>query len=124
MTSLNDRSISRRKRTMAKYLVQVGYTAQSWAAQVKNPANALDRVRPTAEAVGGRLECFYYCFGDYDVVVIGEFPNDQAAAAWSMGISAGGAVRSIKTTPLMDPDEGVIVMREASKVSSIYAPPV
>jgi uncharacterized protein with GYD domain len=109
---------------MPKYLVQVGYTAQSWAAQVKNPASALDRVRPTAEAVGGRLDSLYYCFGDYDVVVIGDFPSDQAAAAWSIGISAGGAVRTIKTTPLMNPDEGVTAMREASKISSTYAPPV
>jgi uncharacterized protein with GYD domain len=108
---------------MPNYMIQVGYTPESWAAQVKNPRNALERVQPTAEALDGRLESFYYCFGEYDVMAIAEFPDDKAAAAWAVGITAGGAVRSFRTTPLLSAEDGVGVMREANKVSSMYAPP-
>lgn len=108
---------------MPHYMIQVGYTPESWASQVKNPRNALERVQPTAEALGGRLESFYYCFGEFDVMAVAEFPNDQAAAAWAVGITAGGACRTFRTTPLLSAQEGVTVMQEANKVSSIYAPP-
>lgn len=108
---------------MPNYLVQVGYTPQSWAAQVKNPRNAMERIRPTAEALGGTVESAYYCFGEYDIVGIMQFPDDQAVAAWSMGISAGGATRAFRTTPLMSLDDGVGAMQKANMISSTYVPP-
>ena len=74
-----------------------------------------------AESLGGRIESFYYTFGEYDVVGIGEFPDNKSVAAFSVVVSAGGAVRNVRTTPLMTADEAVEMMRMAA--GSGYRPP-
>jgi uncharacterized protein with GYD domain len=98
---------------MAYYLLQFAYTPQAWAALTRNPQNRLDAVRPVAERLGGRLVNKWFSFGDYDVVAILEIPDNVSAAAFSMAIASGGAVRSFKTTPLMTMDEGIEAMRRA-----------
>jgi uncharacterized protein with GYD domain len=99
---------------MAYYLLQFAYTPQAWAALTRNPQNRLDAVRPVAERLGGRLVNKWFSFGDYDVVAILEIPDNVSAAAFSMAIASGGAVRNFKTTPLMTMDEGIEAMRRAS----------
>jgi len=44
-----------------------------------------------------------------------------SAAAFSMAASAGGAVKAVKTAPLMAIDEAMEAMREASRAG--YRPP-
>ena len=46
---------------MATYLWQVGYTAESWATQIKNPVNRLELVRPVAQKFGGNLVDAWDC---------------------------------------------------------------
>ena len=96
---------------MAYYLLQFAYTPQAWAALTRNPQNRLEAVRPVAERLGGRLVNKWFAFGDYDVVAILEIPDNVSAAAFSMAIASGGAVRSFKTTPLMTMEEGIEAMR-------------
>jgi hypothetical protein len=55
------------------------------------------------------------------VVSIFELPDNIRAAAISTAISAGGAVKAIKTTPLMAWEEGVEAMRAAQ---AAYQPPI
>ncbi len=68
--------------------------------------------------LGGRVEAFYYAFGDTDVYVIVEAPDNVTAAAVSLAITASGAV-SLKTTPLLTPEE----IDKAAKKSVPYRPP-
>ena len=64
---------------MAIYMYQAAYTAESWAAQVKKPANRVEAVGSAAcEAVGGKLLGGWYCFGDYDLVIIADVPNNES----------------------------------------------
>src|SRR4029078_625479 len=51
-----------------------------------------------------------YCWGDYDVMVLFDVPDDVNAAAASRAVAAGGAVKDIKTTHLLSPDEGFDAM--------------
>lgn len=106
---------------MAKYLFQATYTSEAWAAQVSNPHNRMEAVRPVIERLGGRMECAYYAFGEYDVVAIVEMPNNVSMAAFSLAAAAGGAVKALKTTPLMTVEEGIEAMRKASGTG--YSPP-
>ena len=99
---------------MSKYLIQLAYTSDAWATQVKNPKSALDRATTVIESLGGKIESFYYAFGEYDVVAIIQFPDNASAGAFSVAASAGGAVKAIKMTPLMTIDEGMDMMRKAS----------
>lgn len=106
---------------MPHYLVQVAYTPEAWATMSKNPQDRGEQVRPAIESLGGKLESFHMCFGEYDVVAIAEFPTNADAAAFAITATAGGAVRSYRTTPLFEVSESLEAMRRSS--SSNYSPP-
>ena len=106
---------------MARYMLQASYTAEGIAALVNNPHNRAEAVRPLLEGAGGKLISFDYAFGDYDVVAMIEAPDNVSAAALVMAVIAGGAVKEIKTTVLIPPEEAVAAMRLAA--STAYAPP-
>ena len=108
---------------MAHYLVQLGYTPEAWAAQLKNPQNRVNVVRPLLEGLGARFETTYMTFGEYDIVFVMEAPDNVSAAAVALAITAGGAVRTYKTTPLMTIEEGVEAMRKAGAAAGTYRAP-
>ena len=70
-------------------------------------------VRPVVEKLGGKLEHGWLAFGEYDAVVVVEMPENADAAAFAMAIAAGGAMKTIKTTPLLSVEEGIEAMRKA-----------
>src|SRR5438093_7264544 len=100
-------SSSGRRSAMAHYLVQASYTPEGWASLVKNPQNRGDAVRPVVERLGGSIDTVFWAFGDYDIVALVQMPNNVSAAAFSAAASAGGAVKAIKTTPLLTAEEGL-----------------
>src|SRR5215471_18899739 len=106
---------------MPHYLMQVGYTPEAWKALVKKPEDRIKAIRPIVENLGGKIESAYFAFGDYDVLIIAEFPQNVNAAAFSLAAAAGGAVRTFKTTPLLAISEGLGAMKLASE--SGYKPP-
>ncbi len=56
---------------MPLFMYQAAYTAESWAAQIKNPQNRVEAVgRQACEAAGGKLVGGWLCFGDYDLIII------------------------------------------------------
>jgi uncharacterized protein with GYD domain len=108
---------------MPLYMYQAAYTAESLAAQLKNPQNRVEAVgRSTCEAVGGKLIGSWYCFGDYDLAIIADVPNNESMAAIALAISAGGALKSAKTTVLMTGAEAVAAMKKAGAVANVYKP--
>lgn len=106
---------------MAHYLLQGSYTAESWKNLVSNPRNRVDVVRSTVEKLGGTVEGAWFSFGDYDVVLILEMPDEISAAAFSLAVAAGGAFKSHKTTPLMTIADGIEAMKKAAETG--YQPP-
>ena len=106
---------------MPYYMIQGAYTSESWATQIANPQNRIEMVRPVFEKLGGRIESAYFAFGEYDIVVIAEFPDNVSVAAVSVAINASGAFATIKTTPLMTMEDGIEVLRKAGGAG--YRPP-
>ena len=74
------------------------------------------------EAVGGKFVGAWLCFGDYDLVLIADVPNNESMAGIALAIAAGGAVKSAKTTVLMTGAEAVAGMKKAEAVAKIYKP--
>jgi uncharacterized protein with GYD domain len=108
---------------MALYMYQGSYTAESWAAQLKNPQNRLDAVGKAAcEAVGGKMIGGWYAFGENDVVLVCDVPDAQSMAAIALAIGAGGALKHATTTALMSGDDAVAAMKKASAVAAVYKP--
>jgi uncharacterized protein with GYD domain len=104
---------------MASYLLQVAYTPQAWAALLKNPQDRTQVLRPVLEKLGGRFETAYFAFGEYDVVAVLDLPGDIDAAAFSIAAAAGGAIKSIKTTPLMTIAEGISALEKAGRIGYV-----
>jgi uncharacterized protein with GYD domain len=105
------------------YMYEAAYTAESLAAQLKNPQNRADAVgRAACEAVGGKLIGSWYCFGDYDLIIVADVPNNESMAALALAIAAGGAIKSAKTTVLLSGDEAVAGMKKAEAVAKVYKP--
>jgi uncharacterized protein with GYD domain len=108
---------------MPHYLVQLSYTPEAWAAQLRNPRDRMEAVRPALEKVGARFESAYFAFGEYDVVFIMEAPDNVAAAGFALAVTAGGALKSYKTTPLLTIEEGMEALRRGGEVAQAYRPP-
>lgn len=108
---------------MRHFLVQVAYTPEAWAKLIKNPTNRMEATRPVLERVGARWEQFYFAFGEHDIIGLVEAPDNVEAAAISVAFAAGGALKAIKTTPLLTVAEGMEVLRKGADALAVYAPP-
>lgn len=105
---------------MPSYLVQVSYSVEALDAMMKNPQDRTESVKKAVKKLGGRLVNAWFCFGDYDIVVVLEMPDNTSAAAFAIAIGAGGSCRSVKTTPLLGVSEAMNAMKKAA--TSGYTP--
>ena len=106
---------------MPHYLIQAGYTPEGWKALLHKPEDRKEAIRPVVEKLGGKIVNSWFAFGDHDIVAIVEMPDNVSAAALSLAQAAGGALRSMKTTPLLEVAEGIEAMKRAA--TSGYRPP-
>jgi uncharacterized protein with GYD domain len=109
---------------MAHYLIEVGYTPQSWSSQIETPISPIDRITPLVQATGGAIQSLYYAFGDTDLIGIIDFPTPEDAAAFALAVTSGGALRSYRTTPLLTIEQGIASMKRAAEARSSYTPPL
>jgi len=105
---------------MARYLFQASYSAEGIKGVLKEGGTGRRAaVEAALKSLGGKLEAFYYAFGDTDVFVIVDGIDNTTAAAFSMGVAAAGTVSAVKTTVLMTPEE----IDQATKKTMSYRPP-
>jgi uncharacterized protein with GYD domain len=90
---------------MPKYLIQASYTPEGIQGLINDSAAGRRAVvQDAAKAAGGKLEAFYYAFGEHDAVIIVELPDNVTAAAMCLATAGSGSVR-VKTTPLLTVEE-------------------
>lgn len=99
---------------MPLFLIQVAYTPEAWQAMISNPQDRIEAIRPVIKKLGGKIINGYLAFGDYDTVATIELPDSVSAAALAMAVSAGGACKNVKTTPLMTTAEGIDALKKAA----------
>ena len=102
---------------MAFYMIQGAYTTEAIATMAKNPQDRSVPVRELVQKIGGRLISFYFCFGEYDVVVLVELPDDSAATAVAMVALSPGHLKAYKTTKLFTVEETMEAMRKAGSLA-------
>jgi uncharacterized protein with GYD domain len=103
---------------MPLYMYQASYTAKSMAGQLKDPHDPVEVIGPALEEVGATLVVAGFPFGEYDVVVVYEAPDDVTAASVAMAVAAAGEVRSGKTTRLLSGQEWLDSLRKRRIVTS------
>lgn len=105
--------------TMPKYLVQASYIGDGVQGLRKEGGTARRAVVEKAcSSVGGKLDAFYFAFGETDVVTIMDLPDNVTAAGVALLVAASGTV-GVKTTVLLTPEE----VDAAVKVGGDYRPP-
>lgn len=90
---------------VAKYLWLASYSTDGVKGVLKEGGSGRrDAIEKLIADLGGTLEAFYFAFGENDVYVIADLPDNITAAAVSLAVGATGAV-NIKTAVLLTPDE-------------------
>jgi len=83
---------------MAKYLIQASYTAEGVKGLVKEGGSKRKKaVERMIKKLGGKVEAFYFAFGDSDVILIVDVPDHQTMTAFLLAVGQSGAVRSTTT---------------------------
>ena len=104
---------------MPRYLFEATYSQQGvQGIHDKGGSARVDAVTHMAEALGGKLESFYFALGDVDAYVTIELPDNEAVVACALAVNASGAV-TVKTVQLLTPGE----VDSAAKLSASYQPP-
>ena len=87
---------------MSKFLLSATYTQEGTSILLTDGGSKrLDALTAAIESVGGSLEAFHYAFGDVDLYMVVELPDDTTAAALSMRMNAAGILK-VKMTKLID----------------------
>ena len=108
---------------MPRYLHQFSYSVESIKGITAKPQDRKKAAAKVFKEAGGKIVDMYFCFGDYDGVVISEFPSNVDAAAVALTVGSTGAFSKMKTPVLITNDEAIDAMKKANKIVSSYRPP-
>lgn len=104
---------------MAKYLFEAHYNVDGAKGLAREGGSARRAaVAKMTENLGGKLEAFYYAFGDADVFVIADLPDNVTAAAFALAVNQSGSVTG-RTVALITPED----MDKACKKTVEYRSP-
>ncbi len=104
---------------MPKYMLEVNYTLDGVRGVVAKGGSARKAAaKAAAESVGGTLDSLYFAFGGTDAFAVADLPDNNAAAALALKVTAGGGA-SVRTTVLLTPED----VDAATKMSVQYTPP-
>jgi uncharacterized protein with GYD domain len=104
---------------MAKFLLKGNYVgAGVTGLRLEGGSRRRAAIEQLVASVGGALESVYYAFGETDIYVIADLPDDAAAAALTMSVNSTGAVK-VTTTVLLTPEQ----MDEAANRQPEYRAP-
>jgi uncharacterized protein with GYD domain len=98
--------------SMPLFMYQASYTAKSMAAQLKDPKDPEEAISSALEDLGASIVVAGFPFGEYDVLVVYEAPDDMTAASVAMAVAAEGEVKSAKTTRLLSGQEWLESLRK------------
>jgi uncharacterized protein with GYD domain len=102
---------------MALYMYQASYTARSMAAQIQEPQDPVETISAALDDVGATMVVAAFPFGEYDLLVVYEAPDDMTAASVAMAVAAAGEVKSGKTTRLLSGQEWLESLRKRRVVT-------
>jgi uncharacterized protein with GYD domain len=98
---------------MPKYLIEAKYVGDGIKGLIKEGGSSRRAaVEKAAQSVGGKVEFFYYAFGDVDVYVVVDLPDNASAAALALTVNASGGA-AVKTVVLMTPEETDLAVKKS-----------
>jgi uncharacterized protein with GYD domain len=101
---------------MPLYLTRFSYTPDTWNAMIERPEDRRNVARQIIESVGGKLQGFWYAFGQYDGYTLWEAPDNVKMASVALALSSRGAIKSQETVVLLTVEETLEALRGAAKM--------
>ena len=90
---------------MPKFLIMGSYTADGAKALAKEGGSQRKAaVEKMVGGLGGKVEAFYFAFGESDIYVIVDVPDTTSGAALSLAVNASGMVK-LSSVMLMTPED-------------------
>jgi len=106
---------------MPLYMIEFGYTPETWAGLVKSPENREEVVARILEDAGAKLHNIWFSFGDNDGFALFEAPDTITAGSLAIAITSSGAFRKFETHVLMTQAELLDALEKAGDIA--YAAP-
>jgi uncharacterized protein with GYD domain len=105
---------------MPRFLFEASYTVEGVRGlRRQGGSGRREAVARAAHSVGGRLEQFFFAFGEHDAFAVAELPDNQSAAAFALAVGEAGGAR-VRTVVLLTPEE----VDAAAKRLVEYQPPM
>lgn len=101
---------------MPLYLTRFSYTPETWNAMIQKPEDRREMASVIIESVGGKLQGFWYAFGQYDGYTLWEAPDNVKMASVALALSSRGAIKSQETIPLLTVEETLQALKGAADV--------
>lgn len=95
---------------MSHYILLVKWTEQG-ISKINESADRYNSFKTSLEKAGGKLIAGYYTFGEYDVVIIIEAPNDETVMSLMLKAGSAGNVRT-KTLKAFTANEGMKIIKD------------
>ena len=106
---------------VAKYLVLFSLTSEAIKRFVAKPSDRAAVIQELAASAGGRLESYYWMFGQYDGVGVLELPDSRTMAAFSLAVTGSGAFTHLETHELIEASDLAAIAERARGIT--YQPP-
>ena len=104
-----------------KFIALGKYTGAALGGFVANPDDdRMAAVKAMVEQVGGKVHDLHFLRGDYDVAVVTEAPDFEAAAAIKMLVMSSGAMEKLDMIEIIDMNS---IAQKANKIAGAYRKP-
>ncbi|MFT4866830.1 MAG: hypothetical protein ACI8RE_003030 [Ilumatobacter sp.] len=105
---------------MAKYMITANYSSDGMKGVLADGGTSRKAaVEALAAGVGGTVDAVYFSFGQQDVIIICDLPDEASVATIAMTVASTGAVISTGSMPLLTAEE----VDAAAKNSPAYRAP-
>jgi uncharacterized protein with GYD domain len=108
---------------MPIFITQGRYSRDAIRGMIANPEDRAEAASKLFEAAGGKLLAYYVTLGEYDWLIVGEFPDHEAVSAAVLAAAASGGVTDVRTTLAMTTADAKRVFAAAGKPTSAYRSP-
>ncbi len=105
---------------MPIYISRGRFTSNAIKGMLDKPENREEAVADLFKSVGGKLIAWYLTFGHHDWLVIGEFPDEKAAASAVLAAAAGGSLSHIETTIAMTAKDAAATFKSAGQTAKNF----
>jgi uncharacterized protein with GYD domain len=95
---------------LSHYILLINWTQQG-INKIKESSDRYSSFKASVEKAGGKMVGGYYTFGEYDVVIVIEAPNDETVMSLVLRVGSAGNVRT-KTLKAFTAEEGIKIIKD------------